>query len=641
MAWDTGLTGAHLAIASYGGTPHRVMAGPGTGKTFALMRKVARLLETGTPPSSILVVSFTRTAANDLIASLTTLGSPGADKVVASTLHSLCFSILAKNAVLQTTGRVPRPLMSYEVDSMISDLAPNFGGKARTRGLVHAFEAYWAMLQHQTPGWPQDPEHQLFHRELMQWLSYHRAMLIGELVPRALDYVLQNPASPAIPSFSHTLVDEYQDLNKADQTLIDALARNGSLTIVGDEDQSIYTGLRYARPEGIVLFDQTHPNTHDEPLNECRRCPSQQIEMANSLILHNHPQRPSTIYSGPACSPGEVFIVQHNSIQDEVTSTAAFLDWYLTAHSGVGAGELLVLATRRYLGYAIKDELIRLGHASQSFFNEECLEHPSAIAGYCLLRLLVDPDDSPSLRSWLGLQHVDWRKSAYDRVWQAAQATGTAIRPLLDEIVAGRVAPPPYTSDLLQRYRDLIAALGLANGQSGTALVDVLWPAGDPDSSDVRGMALAAAATLQSPAEILGELNTNITQPELPGSTGNVVRVMSLHKSKGLTAQCVVVVGCVAGALPTLKAGLPSIAQQQALEEQRRLFYVAITRPRQTLVLSSAATAPFAGAMRMGFTVARTVGGNAVLQASPFMSELGPSAPASLSGQQWRTRLGF
>ena len=73
MAWDTGLTGTPLNIARYAGTPLRVMAGPGTGKTFSLMRKVSRLLETGTAPSSILVVSFTRTAANDLIASLTVM----------------------------------------------------------------------------------------------------------------------------------------------------------------------------------------------------------------------------------------------------------------------------------------------------------------------------------------------------------------------------------------------------------------------------------------------------------------------------------------------------------------------------------------------------------------------------------------
>jgi superfamily I DNA/RNA helicase len=145
----------------------------------------------------------------------------------------------------------------------------------------------------------------------------------------------------------------------------------------------------------------------------------------------------------------------------------------------------------------------------------------------------------------------------------------------------------------------------------------------------------------QSPAQILDELVTTITQPELPGERDDVIRVMSLHKSKGLTAKCVVVTGCVAGALPTLEPGLSSTAQQQAMEEQRRLFYVAITRTAHTLVLSSAASAPYGDAMQMGLTVARRLGGNAILQASPFMSDLGIQAPATLSGGQWRSNLKF
>lgn len=641
MAWDTELTGTYLSIAGYTGTPLRVMAGPGTGKTFALMRKVSRLLETGTPPSSILVVSFTRTAANDLIFHLKSLGSPGADQVVASTLHSLSFALLRNNAVFQATNRVPRPLMSFEIDSMISDLAGSFGGKMATRELLRAFEAYWATLQHHQPGWPQDPTQQSFQRELMHWLTYHKAMLIGELVPRALDYILQNPASPHIPTYAHTLVDEYQDLNRADQALIDALAQNGTLTVVGDEDQSIYTGLRHARPESIILFDQTHANTHDEPLYECKRCPSLPIQMANALILHNHPQRPSTISSAPGCGAGEVYVVQHNSVQDEVTSTAAFLNWYLIERTDVKPGDILVLSTRKLIGYAIRDELVRLGRNAQSFFTEECLEKLSARAGYCLLTLLVRPDDQPALRSWLGLGHNDWRSTAYQRIWRAAETAGISARELLNRIVADTMSTPAYTVDIVQRYRELMTAITPMAGVSGSALIDLLWPPGDTDCADIRAIALTIAAAVQSPAEILDELVTTITQPELPGDRDDVIRVMSLHKSKGLTAKCVVVVGCVAGALPTVRSGLSSSAQQQSIEEQRRLFYVAITRTRQTIVLSSAASAPYADAMQMGLTVSRGLGANAVLQASPFLSELGAQAPLALSGNQWRSRLGF
>ncbi len=641
MLWDEGLAGPYLDIAAYQGSPLRVMAGPGTGKSFALRRRVARLLESGILPSSILAVTFTRTAANDLVHQLQTLGVPGADRVRACTLHSLCFALLSSNAVFRATNRVARPLIGFEVDCLTTDLAVDFGGKRAAKELLKAFGAYWATLQHQQPGWPQDPVQQGFHRELLHWLTYHKAMLVDELVPRALEFILQNPASPELTPYAHVLADEYQDLNRADQCLIDALARQGTLAVIGDEDQSIYTALRHARPEGIVQFHQTHPNTHDVPLHDCIRCPTRVVHMANSLILHNHPQRPSTIRPIASNGPGEVCIVQHTSTQDEITSIAAFVDWYLANHPGVKPAEVLVLSTRRRIGYAIRDELVRLGRAAQSFFTEECLERQPAREGYCLLALLANHEDRPALRTWLGLGPSNWRTAAYQRIWQIAEANGVSPWELLDRITSGSVEPPPHTRDLVQRFSDLSTRLTALAGMTGPGLVDMLWPPGDQDCADMRGIALTVATSTQAPRQILDELVTTITQPELPSQRDDVIRVMSLHKSKGLTAKCIVVVGCIAGALPTIGTGLSSADALQTIEEQRRLFYVAITRTTETLVLSSAATAPYGDAMQMGLVAARRLGGNAILQASLFMSELGIEAPAAVSGNQWRTNSGF
>jgi ATP-dependent DNA helicase UvrD/PcrA len=78
MPWNDDLAGPHLQIAAYPGSPLRVIAGPGTGKTFALMRRVTRFLESGVPHDQILAVTFTRTAASDLVAKLAALGAPGA-----------------------------------------------------------------------------------------------------------------------------------------------------------------------------------------------------------------------------------------------------------------------------------------------------------------------------------------------------------------------------------------------------------------------------------------------------------------------------------------------------------------------------------------------------------------------------------
>ncbi len=119
------------------------------------------------------------------------------------------------------------------------------------------------------------------------------------------------------------------------------------------------------------------------------------------------------------------------------------------------------------------------------------------------------------------------------------------------------------------------------------------------------------------------------------------VRIMSLHKSKGLNARLVVIAGCVSGILPTIKATDPLEQQNRQWQEQRRLFFVGITRSTETLVLSSAVRMPVAAALQMGVTVSSISHGMAVLQASSFLAELGAHAPNPQTGAAWRAVLGF
>src|SRR5712692_8147878 len=146
MPWNTGLQGTPLNIAAYPGAQLRVVAGPGTGKTFALMRRVARLLEQNVQPNHILAVTYTRTAASDLVDKLAQLGVAGADQVAAKTLHSLSFGLLSRTAVFQALGRHARPLMDFERNTLVCDLQDQFGGKRIVDQLIEAFEAYWARL---------------------------------------------------------------------------------------------------------------------------------------------------------------------------------------------------------------------------------------------------------------------------------------------------------------------------------------------------------------------------------------------------------------------------------------------------------------------------------------------------------------
>src|SRR5579872_3416015 len=107
MRWDDGITGVALNIARTEANPLRVLAGPGTGKTFSMMRRVARLLQDGANPKRILVCTFTRTAAVDLKKSLDQLGVEGAGEVVAQTIHAFSFGMLMRSAVIEITGREP------------------------------------------------------------------------------------------------------------------------------------------------------------------------------------------------------------------------------------------------------------------------------------------------------------------------------------------------------------------------------------------------------------------------------------------------------------------------------------------------------------------------------------------------------
>ncbi len=389
MSWDDGLTGTARNIAATDDSPLRVMAGPGTGKSFAMKRRVARLLESGQDPRRVLAVTFTRNAAASLLKDLHALGIANCERVRVGTLHAFCFSLLSRQDVFGYLGRVPRVVVTFaksgvlqfEGGVMLDDLvsAGSFGPKRACTARIRAFEAAWARLQSEVPGWPQDPIDRQFQAALISWLRFHRAMLIGEVVPEGLRFLRNNPASDARLAFDHVIVDEYQDLNRAEQELIELLASNSATAIVGDVDQSIYR-FRHANPEGIEAFQHQHPATHDETLDECRRCPIRVVVMADHLIRHNHPHA-----EGPRLQPkvdnpqGEVHIVQWTGITEEATGLASFAR-SLIRERGYSPADILILTPRRLLGYGIRDCLRAADIPVHSFYHEEALEGNAASA---------------------------------------------------------------------------------------------------------------------------------------------------------------------------------------------------------------------------------------------------------------------
>jgi DNA helicase II / ATP-dependent DNA helicase PcrA len=630
-AWLQGLEGTARRIAELVHSPIRVLAGPGTGKTFSLMRRVARLLHEQVPAHQILVCTFTRTAAHDLEDEVSLLGEGRVERVVTGTIHGFCFRLLSREDVLPLTGRVPRPLLTFEERFMVQDLrGDGFGGFRERQRRLRAFNAAWARLQSEDPGWPHDPVDQRFHEALLSWLRFHRAMLIGELIPVTLRFLVDNPASPHRRRFQHVLVDEFQDLNRAEQVLLDLLAEAGSLTVIGDEDQSIYS-FKYAHPEGIAQFHVAHPGTHDENLTECRRCPRLVVELANSLIAHNPGRQPRRLEPSPANPAGEVQVVQWNDMEDEAQGIAQFIQGRIVA-GRVQAGTVLVLSPRRQFGYAIRNALNARGVHAISFFHEEALDgNPHVLAdsqaqqSYSLLTLLGSPEDRVALRCWCGFGSGSLHSPGWARLRRHCEATGDSPRRGLERLLARDLAMP-YTEGVIERFRELLLREAVIAGLTGPALVDALFPAGEAWSEPFRSIASSIDDPDYSALRLLDSVRVAITQPELPTDV-DYVRIMSLHKSKGLTADLVAIVGCIEGLMPSIDYQAPADIQQASLEEQRRLFYVAITRTRTTLVLSSVRRLPRDLAWKIGAQVRGGDLTHAGTITTRFLAELGPSLP--------------
>lgn len=641
MSWDTDLTGRALAIAGCEDSPLRVTAGPGTGKTFAMKRYVARLLEEGVSPNRILAVTFTRVAAADVERELHAMDIPGCENIRAGTLHAYCFSLLRRQNVLDFVGRVARPLVSFskkrvlqcEAAPLLADVIPksDFGGKRDCSKRILAFEAAWARLQSDDPGWPSDPVDNQFHHELINWLSFHESMLIGEVVPEALRYLRSNPNAPELGAFDYVIVDEYQDLNKAEQVLIDLLASNASLFIVGDADQSIYS-FRHAHPEGIDEFAETHTNTHDEELIECRRCPKRVVRIADRLIQQNHLQAPGsrlTIYDDNP--QGDIHIVQWGDLDEESEGLSKYID-HLITQEGYEPGDILVLSPRRLMGYSIRDRLSEQNIPAHSYYHEKILEADEAQLALSSLTLLDDKEDRTALRFWLGFSSPSWRSGQYSVLRNHCENSGLSPWAVLEQLESGGLTLG-RTNQLVSRFQDLRALIDSFEDLEGEELLDAVFSPNAEWAESIRESVSPSVDDETDVSALLEIVSRLVTQPESP-EEGEFVRIMSLHKSKGLTSKVVIVAGCIEGLIPTIDQDATPADRENALQEQRRLFYVSITRCEEILVLSSISSLDESMAYQLGARFTGR-GGNVRTITSRFMQQLGPHAPIAKSGSNW------
>jgi superfamily I DNA/RNA helicase len=255
-----------------------------------------------------------------------------------------------------------------------------------------------------------------------------------------------------------------------------------------------------------------------------------------------------------------------------------------------------------------------------------------------MLKLFVNRTDRVALRWLVGLSGNNWNAAGYRRVRNYCEANGLAPWDVLMQLSQGQLNLP-HTGSIVAAFAALLAELAQLEAV-GTLLevVDLLFPAGNDAFRDVRRLSLLALDDIEEGdrAGLLSSLIEAITQPEIPTEITDV-RIMSLHKSKGLSAPVTIIAGCVEGLLPKQpEAGTPAAEALAAIEEQRRLFFVGISRVKATpaegkpgrLILTYSQQMPMASAMSAGIAPAGNSYGVSILHASRFIQELGPQAPA-------------
>ena len=263
------------------------------------------------------------------------------------------------------------------------------------------------------------------------------------------------------------------------------------------------------------------------------------------------------------------------------------------------------------------------------------MEGESAQRAFSLLTLLANGDDRAALRWWLGMDSQTSQAKSYRILRDYCQSSGDSPRDVLEAVCQGTLDLKGI-KPLVKKYQELKSELSRFDSLPLSDLVDQLFPEGDPSFDILREAALMGLPEAEDLGTLFNHVRSHITQPEVPA--GEFARIMSLHKSKGLTCRSTIITGCSQGLIPFESPESEELSMDERIlqeREQRRLFYVAVTRCTESLVISSFAAVSPGIAKQINARIHGSTKRVGQTMASQFIGELGPSAPTTRRGQEW------
>ena len=604
-----GLNPPQREAVLHGDGPLLVLAGAGSGKTRVLTHRIARLIDEGVPPWSILAITFTNKAAREMRERVERLaGDMGRDAWIL-TFHACCARILRRD--IDKLGYKPS-FTIYDADDQMNVIkqlckSMNLDEKRFPPREIRAAISDAKNRVLSPAEWAKEAGEDFRARTISEvYAAYERqlaannALDFDDLILKTLTLFSEHPPVLAAyqHKFSHILVDEYQDTNMAQYMLVRLIAgESRNLCVVGDDDQSIY-GWRGADLRNILEFERDFPDCRVIKLEQNYRSTSNILDAANQVIAHNAGRKEKALWT----DAGEGEKIRVYRALDERDEAA----WVVRAieermKRGARAGDFAVFYRTNAQSRVLEEAMVRRGVPYRVYGGMKFYDRKEVKDVLAYMRAVANPDDDQSVRRIINEPRRGIGDATIETLAQFAQREGMSL--LSAVISADESVLPARALGAVRKFGALMldltqAGISLSAGEflqevlDKTGYVAAIRASKDPDAQtrEENVMELAGAVAeyeSQSPeGGLLGFLENValVTDLDSMGERPEAVTLMTIHASKGLEFPHVIVTGMEETVFPLGRATF----EYSLMEEERRLCYVAFTRAMQSLALTFA-----------------------------------------------------
>ena len=588
--------------------PCLVIAGAGSGKTKVLTHKIAYLIgEKQVKPWNILAITFTNKAANEMKERIENLVGDVAADIWMGTFHSICVRILRRFIdrigfdssfiIFDTSDQrtlVKTCIKSIGLDDKMFTDRSVLSEISNAKNEMLEPEQYTVRAN----GDFRKEKIALVYEMYQKRLKENNAIDFDDIINYTIKILMENPDILEYYSdkFKYVLVDEYQDTNKAQFTLVTLLAsKNGNITVVGDNDQGIYS-FRGADISNILNFERDFPGTKIIKLEQNYRCTGNILKAANAVIKNNE-----VTYKKELWTENEVgklpTVYSANNEYDEGTYIAQQIE-HLRREEYYKYSDFAILYRMNTQSRAIEEILRRESIPYKIIGGLKFYERKEIKDIISYLRLIQNPSDNLSLKRIINEPKRGIGKTSLDKIEELSNNTGVPMyeiiknaeqyglnrvflnsREFVNAIEELRTKKDDIKiSDLIKEtlkksgYTQALENENTIEAENRIENLDEFLTVAiefEDESADNKLSDFLEGITLSSDIDNMEETEETVT-------------LMTLHSAKGLEFPVVFLVGMEEGIFP----GYKSIGEPKELEEERRLCYVGITRAKEYLFLT-------------------------------------------------------